>query len=65
MGDIAEVVQSPNASPVGTLVVVTGAGESNVSAIGWSVPLGTSIGYGYKKEHLKLVTPVEQRFDRD
>lgn len=64
-GDIAEVILSPNASPVGTLVEVTKVNERGISAIGWSVSLGKSIYFGYIKEHLKLVAPVEQRFDRD
>lgn len=64
-GDIAEVVHSPNASPVGTLVSITKVDVDSILAIGWSVPLGKTLGYAYNKENLKLITPAEHRFDRD
>lgn len=63
-GDIAEVVNSPNASPKGTFVEVKDVDSTVIYAVGWSAVLRRNTMIHYDRTDLKLITPVENRFDK-
>lgn len=65
-GDIAEVITSPSASPLGTIVVVTRAMSNHIYASDSFTVDGSCVeskNYVYARYNLKLVTPVENRVD--
>ena len=64
-GDIAKVIRSPLASPVGSLVEVVKIGGfvNSIQAKGWSVSREEIVEYLYRPEDLELVAPVENRVD--
>lgn len=64
VGDIAEVLKSNSASPVGTLVEVTGKDDEFIRAKGWSAVAGrVQDSYVYTPDKLKLIALAEKRAD--
>jgi hypothetical protein len=66
-GDIVRVVNSPNASPIGTLAEVTDVDVKlrTLFAEGWSSSLLRLVEYYYEFDDVELVAPVESRVDID
>jgi len=63
VGDIAEVVESKGASPVGSLVEITRGWSGGVYAKGVSRVNNDLMEYAYNEGRLKLVCPENKRVD--
>ncbi len=55
VGDIARVVKSPGASPVGTIVEITRISDFNICAKGWSTSVNQIMTYVYGPDDLEYV----------